>query len=184
MRRKSAALVLALLIAITGFGSVNIYAAEDGSAAPAGNDTAVLTEDTAAEEAQAEEVPAVEEPEETLVEEPAAQEAPAVLKAAKGGTKGPEDEVTYPCWVDDMYYTSESSYYTAADGPVSIDGKKYYFKEDGHLKKGEAGVITFNDKKYYVYNSGVVAKGKWVYIDGKKVYYARSGGALYVSIKV
>ena len=184
MRRKSAALVLALLIAITGFGSVNIYAAEDGSAAPAGNDTAVLTEDTAAEEAQAEEVPAVEEPEETLVEEPAAQEAPAVLKAAKGGTKGPEDEVTYPCWVDDMYYTSESSYYTAADGPVSIDGKKYYFKEDGHLKKGEAGVITFNDNKYYVTDSGVVATGKWVYIDGKKVYYARSGGALYVSTKV
>ncbi|RAN66413.1 cell wall-binding protein, partial [Bacillus sp. SRB_8] len=55
-----------------------------------------------------------------------------------------------------------------------IDGKRYYFHEDGSVNK--AGFEKIDGKLYHFDNNGVAQTG-WQKIDGKDYYFDGSGAA-------
>lgn len=74
-------------------------------------------------------------------------------------------------WV--MYFDPKT--YEAVTGWVTIDGRKYYFDQNGVAKQG---FIVYEGNQYYVYSNGTYAKGI-VTIDGDKYAFGDDGKQLY-----
>lgn len=186
MRKRSAALVLAVLLTLTGISSISVYA-DDGSQDPVSSEAVVTTEDGAAEEmpadedavvADEEEIVAEESEEEpveaTAVEESAdesaaqelsEQEAPAVRDqkeepVAEAAAGEGEEEPAKEGWNEsgDMYYTDKAA------------NDSYYTSADG--------LVQIGDSKHLFDGSGKLVKGpKSVTVSGKK-YYVNAQGAV------
>ncbi len=167
MRKRVLPLVLALLITVTGFEALPVFAAEE---APVPADQ--ITEETAV---PAEE-PAAEEAEETQpAEEPAApEEEPAAVV-----TEDPEEPAVQTGWVDEeggrRFYYEEGGYYK---GEIQdIDGAKYCFDDNGFVKHW---LFQFGDKTYYANGEGVLQTSRFVQIGstGKAYYFGEDSAAV------
>lgn len=74
-----------------------------------------------------------------------------------------------------LYYFRPSTGSMLHFGWVSINGKRYYFHEDGHAQKGLA---TINGERYFFRTDGSMIRSKWVYY-WNNWYFASCKGKIY-----